>query len=114
VTSDRDSQGRSRIKAWRDCSGAQARLAKAGALAEGVTRLFIEFVHRRHYSTRMEASCNIFAYIEAFHKRTRRHSAIGYSSLVEIEQKADRPRPFSRRKIKAPLFRHEPEEGSSP
>ncbi len=37
-------------------------------------------VHHRHYATRTEATRDIFAYIEGFYNRTRRHSAIGYIS----------------------------------
>ena len=47
-----------------------------------------ELVHHRHYATREEASRDIFAYIEGFYNRTRRHSAIGYISPIEMELKA--------------------------
>jgi transposase InsO family protein len=47
-----------------------------------------ELVYHTHYSTRAEATRDIFAYIEGFYNRTRRHSAIGYVSPVEMELKA--------------------------
>ena len=47
-----------------------------------------ELVHYRHYATRAEATRDIFAYIEGFYNRTRRHSAIGYISPIEMELKA--------------------------
>jgi putative transposase len=47
-----------------------------------------ELVHHRHYATREQARSDIFAYIEGFYNRTRRHSAIGYISPVEMELKA--------------------------
>jgi putative transposase len=47
-----------------------------------------ELVHHRHYATRQEATCDIFAYIEGIYNRTRRHSAIGYLSRSEMELKA--------------------------
>jgi putative transposase len=47
-----------------------------------------ELVHHRQYATRPEATRDIFAYIEGFYNRTRRHSAIGYISPIEIELKA--------------------------
>ena len=47
-----------------------------------------ELVHHRHYATREQASRYIFAYIEGFYNRTRRHSAIGYISPIEMELKA--------------------------
>jgi transposase InsO family protein len=37
---------------------------------------------------RAEASRNIFAYIEGFYHRTRRHPAIGCVSPIEMELKA--------------------------
>jgi putative transposase len=47
-----------------------------------------ELVHHRQYATRVEATREIFAYIEGFYNRTRRHSAIGYISPIEMELKA--------------------------
>jgi len=47
-----------------------------------------ELVHHRHYATRKEATRDIFAYIEGFYNRIRRHSAIGYISPIEMELKA--------------------------
>ena len=47
-----------------------------------------ELVHHRQYATRDEAKRDIFAYIEGFYNRTRRHSAIGYISPIEMELKA--------------------------
>jgi transposase InsO family protein len=47
-----------------------------------------ELVYHRRYATRGEATRDIFAYIEGFYNRTRRHSAIGYISPIEMELKA--------------------------
>ncbi|MGY3530930.1 putative transposase [Bradyrhizobium embrapense] len=47
-----------------------------------------ELDHHRHYATRAEALRDIFAYIEAFYNRTRRHSAIGFISPIGMELKA--------------------------
>jgi putative transposase len=47
-----------------------------------------ELVYHRHYATREQAGRDIFAYIEGFYNRTRRHSAIGYISPIEMELKA--------------------------
>ena len=47
-----------------------------------------ELVHHRQYATRAEATRDIFAYIEGFYNRIRRHSAIGYISPIEMELKA--------------------------
>jgi len=48
---------------------------------------------------RRPAARAIFAYIEGFYNRTRRRSAIGYISPIEMELKAAKPCPFLRRKI---------------
>ena len=58
-----------------------------------------ELVHHQHYATREEARRDIFAYIEGFYNRTRRHSAIGYLSPIEMELKAVYLCPFFRGKI---------------
>ena len=47
-----------------------------------------ELVHHRHYATRVEPKQDLFAYIEGFYNRTRRHSAIGFISRIEMELKA--------------------------
>ena len=47
-----------------------------------------ELVHHRQYATRQEAARDIFAYIEGFYNKTRRHSAIGYISPIAMELKA--------------------------
>jgi transposase InsO family protein len=45
-----------------------------------------ERVYHRSYRTRAEAKTDLFAYIEGFYNRQRRHSALGYLSPVEFEQ----------------------------
>jgi putative transposase len=47
-----------------------------------------ELVHHCHHATREEAKRDIFAYIEGYYNRTRRHSSIGYISPIEMELKA--------------------------
>ena len=44
-----------------------------------------ELVYHRHYTTRDEATQDIFEYIEVFYNRTRRHSTLGYDSPAEFE-----------------------------
>jgi putative transposase len=45
-----------------------------------------ELLHHRQYRTRAEAQRDIFAYIEGFYNRRRRHSALGYQSPEQFEQ----------------------------
>ena len=46
-----------------------------------------EFVYHRHYTTRDEATQDIFEYIEVFYNRRRRHSTLGYYSPAEFESR---------------------------
>ncbi len=45
-----------------------------------------ELTHHQAYLTRAQARADIFAYIEAFYNRRRRHSALGYQSPEQFEQ----------------------------
>ena len=45
-----------------------------------------ELVHHEDYVTREEARASLFAFIELFYNRTRRHSSLGYRSPVEYER----------------------------
>jgi putative transposase len=45
-----------------------------------------ELVHDERYTTRAQARASIFAYIEAFYNRVRRHSSLGYVSPEEYER----------------------------
>lgn len=47
-----------------------------------------ELMRGRLYHTRQEARTEIFAYLEGFYNRSRRHSTLGYLSPVEFEQRA--------------------------
>jgi putative transposase len=46
-----------------------------------------EQIYHRQYATREQAKSDIFAYIEGFYNRTRRHSSIGYKTPIQIELK---------------------------
>jgi putative transposase len=48
-----------------------------------------ERVERQIYATRAEARQDIFAYIEGFYNRKRRHSTLGYVSPLEFENSHD-------------------------
>ncbi len=45
-----------------------------------------ELVYRHHYTTRTDAKNAIFAYIEGWYNRQRRHSTLGYLSPQQFEQ----------------------------
>ncbi len=47
-----------------------------------------ELVHGAEFATREQARAEIFEYIEVFHNRVRRHSALGYLSPDEYERAA--------------------------
>lgn len=47
-----------------------------------------ELVYHRRYTTRAEATQDIFEWIEVFYKRVRRHSTLGYRSPAEFEAAA--------------------------
>lgn len=44
-----------------------------------------ELVHRRHFSSRAEATLMIFDYIESFYNRVRLHSSLSYISPEAFE-----------------------------
>jgi len=45
----------------------------------------IELLNRRRWKTRVELANAIFEYIEIFHNRQRRHSALDYKTPIEYE-----------------------------
>ena len=55
-------------------------------------RMQVELLDRRRWNTRLELANAIFEYLEIFHNRQRRHSAIGMLSPIEYELRhADNP-----------------------
>ena len=46
-----------------------------------------ECVHHCRYRTRSAARSSLFSYIESFYNRQRIHSAIGYMSPIQFEQR---------------------------
>jgi putative transposase len=56
------------------------------AVAESFrARMQTELRNRRRWNTRVELANAIFEYIEGFHNRRRRHSALGWQSPIEFE-----------------------------
>ncbi len=49
------------------------------------SRMQVELLDRRHWRTRVELANAIFEYLEIFHNRQRRHSALGMLTPVEFE-----------------------------
>jgi len=60
-------------------------------------RLQTELLIRQRWNTRVELANAIFEYIEGFHNRRRRHSALGWQTPLELEttslQRAPAPQP---------------------
>jgi putative transposase len=54
------------------------------------SRLKVELIYAENYKIIEDAKAGIFEYIEMFYNRVRRHSAIGYMSPHEYEQKFDK------------------------
>lgn len=51
------------------------------------SRMQIELLDRHRWKTRIELANAIFDYLEIWHNRRRRHSALGWISPVEYEMK---------------------------
>jgi putative transposase len=49
-------------------------------------RLQTELLNRKKWKTRIELSTALFDYLEIFHNRTRRHSALGMLTPIEFEK----------------------------
>ncbi|MGY2058119.1 transposase [Nocardia gipuzkoensis] len=49
-------------------------------------RMQVELLNRKRWNTRLELANAIFEYVEGFHNRRRRHSAIGWRAPLEFEQ----------------------------
>jgi len=49
------------------------------------SRMQVELLDRKRWKTRLELSTAIFEYLEIFHNRQRRHSALGMRTPVEYE-----------------------------
>jgi putative transposase len=45
-----------------------------------------ELLDRRRWTTRLELANAIFEYLEIFHNRQRRHSALGWRTPIEYEK----------------------------
>ena len=56
-------------------------------------RVQTELLNRRKWRTRLELATALFEYLEIFHNRQRRHSALGMLTPVqyEIVKASDRP-----------------------
>lgn len=92
VHSDRGSQYASELfrNMLKKCKQSMSRKGNCwdNAVAESFFgALKSEFVYRETFKTRKEAELGIFEYIEIFYNRIRLHSALGYVSPTEFEEK---------------------------
>jgi putative transposase len=51
------------------------------------SRMQVELLDRQRWATRIELANAIFEYIEVFHNRHRRHSALGMHTPTEYENR---------------------------
>lgn len=51
------------------------------------SRMQVELLNRQRWRTRLELANAIFEYLEVFHNRQRRHSAIGWLTPIEFESR---------------------------
>jgi putative transposase len=58
-------------------------------------RMQTELLNRRRWSTKVELANAIFEYIEGFHNRQRRHSALGWATPLEFENQHRQAAPVS-------------------
>ena len=49
------------------------------------SRMQVELLNRRRWTTRIELANAIFEYLEIFHNPQRRHSSLGYLTPIEFE-----------------------------
>jgi len=49
-------------------------------------RMQTELLNRKRWKTRLELANAIFEYLEIFHNRQRRHSALGWLTPIEFEK----------------------------
>ncbi len=71
------------------CSmGRRANCYDNAAMESFFHTLKVELVHRERYATRRRAQSSIFAYIETYYNRQRKHSAIGHRIPMLFEQAA--------------------------
>jgi putative transposase len=49
------------------------------------SRMQVELLDRHRWKTRVELANAIFEYLEIFHNRTRRHSALGMVTPIQFE-----------------------------
>jgi len=65
--------------------------ARDHAAAERVmSTMKVELVRRSMFQTRDQARLAVFSFIEGFYNPLRRHSALGYLSPVEFEERIDK------------------------
>ncbi len=58
-------------------------------------RMQTELLNRRKWRTRLELANAIFEYLEIFHDRQRRHSALGMVTPIECELRHSKTEPVA-------------------
>jgi putative transposase len=58
-------------------------------------RMQTELLNRQRWKTRLELANAIFEYLEIFHNRQRRHSALGMLTPTEYELRSNQIKPVA-------------------
>jgi transposase InsO family protein len=58
-------------------------------------RMQTELLNRRRWTIRIDLANAIFEYLEIFHDRQHRHSALGMRTPIEYELRSDRINPVA-------------------
>src|SRR2546426_12815533 len=85
------SRARRNTSIWRCTYGTAKRVGSGSggkAMMESFwSRMQVELLDRKSWRTRVELANAIFEYLEIFHNRQRRHSALGMLTPIEFEDR---------------------------
>jgi putative transposase len=82
------------------CRGASGSVGTAGDAYDAMIESFwgrvqVELLNRQRWRTRIELANALFEYLEIFHNRRRRHSALGMLTPIEYELRTAAAKPVA-------------------